>query len=740
MPIDPGMLATAVQSLTGGAAGGMQALPNMGVPVQAPVMAPPDPLAGVPEREPVAREVPDVDPARAALLERWCRRMRAAKEFHKAAFKRMREDMVFARLGSTKEWADAGNYTAPIVKRHINQAVAALYARNPKATARARQQLMNTVWDGKVDSLQRAMEGMMAASQPPQPGMPPVQIDPQAPAIIDEAGKAQERAKLLDGMTKTVEILYQYFVDEQEPAFKRSLKQLVRRVKTCGVGYVKLGFQRLLEPSLEMSQRIADATSEIVRLETLMADAADGETNEGDAEIEEARLLLQNLQEREFVIAREGPMFDFPRATEVLVDPKCRHVGGFVGADWIAHEYMRTPDDIEDIYRVDIRSGFKPYDRAPGEDRRDYAEDGTGARHDGSMACVWEVQHKKNGEVFVICDGYPDYLVEPHEPDVKVEGFWTIGALTFNDIEDECEIFPPSDVHDLKHIQNEYNRAGQGLREHRRASTPKFGVGKGMLSDEDAALLGGSAPFSVLQLNLLADGSKIEDKLQQLRGTPIDPALYDKEGFFTDLMRSVGGQEANLGGVSGATATESSIADASLSKAQSSNVDDLDDLLSWLAKATTQLMLLELQEETVKSIVGPGAVWPQESREQVVRDLYMHIQAGSSGRPNEAAEIAKLERAMPTVIQLGGVNPKPLVRKYEQLLGFDPDELDMEGLPSIVSMNAQATAAASQPQPGTGDPASDPASQGPAGGQNAPQQPQGEPGGQPAYPSGPPGM
>src|SRR3546814_4156931 len=90
--------------------------------------------------------------------------------------------------------------------------------------------------------------------------------------------------------------------------------------------------------------------------------------------------------------------------------------------------------------------------------------------------------------------------------------------------------------------------------------------------------------------------------------------------------------EANLGGAAGATATESSIAEGSRISSLESNTDDLDELLTTLARATGQLMLMELSVEKVIEIVGPGAAWPNLDREAIVSEIFLEIEAGSSGR------------------------------------------------------------------------------------------------------------
>ncbi|WP_447497402.1 hypothetical protein, partial [Clostridioides difficile] len=80
----------------------------------------------------------------------------AGKKHWKPDFTRMREDQTFAYglqwdgqkelNGSKAESDNADKYVANITLRHVQQRVAALYAKNPKAVARRREQILHTVW------------------------------------------------------------------------------------------------------------------------------------------------------------------------------------------------------------------------------------------------------------------------------------------------------------------------------------------------------------------------------------------------------------------------------------------------------------------------------------------------------------------------------------------------------------------------------------------------------------------
>ena len=77
-----------------------------------------------------------------------------------------------------------------------------------------------------------------------------------------------------------------------------------------------------------------------------------------------------------------------------------------------------------------------------------------------------------------------------------------------------------------------------------------------------------------------------------------------------------------------------------------------------------QILLLEMSKEEVIAICGPGAVWPEFKKEEVLNEVYLEIEAGSTGKPNKAAELQNIERIIPFLIQIPGIDPKFLVRVY----------------------------------------------------------------------------
>lgn len=657
--------------------------------------------------EPTTRveDTPDTPVKR--QVEEWCKKVEQAKAHHDGAFRRMREDMRFARglqwPGQTKIEDD--RYVANIVQRHLKQREAALYAKNPKAVAHRRKTLDYALWDGDPNTLMQAQQTMMQAQQvqmqAQQTGaMPPpelMQQIQQAQALLQDYQQGQQRRTQLDNMAKTLEIVWQHQIGEQQPPFKASMKHLVRRTLTTGVGYQKLGYHRFEEYRPEDVDRVTDLTEQIAALEAMTAKQQDEDADQDDtrAELAELQDLLRKVTQEQEVFMREGLDFDYPRSTSIIPDLDCRALQGFVGARWIAQEFMLTTDQVREVYGKRIDKDYTPYS-AEGKEmgREAFEPDHTGSQKAGHdpRAVVWEIWDKHHGQTFTVCQGHPAFLIEPKTPDVHIEQFWPFFVLAFNGLEDDESLFPPSDVRLIRHQQQEMNLMRQRLREHRDASRPGHVSPSGRMTDKDKGQLANRSAHDVIEIHGLAENDDVRRILQPIPVNPIDPNQYEVASLQDDIYKVVGTQEAVMGGTSGATATETSIAESSRLSSIGSNVDDLDDHLTYLAKAASHLVLVEMRAERVTEIAGRGAVWPQLSAGEVAQDLWLEVRAGSSGRPNKAAEIQNLERLLPFFMQVPGVRPKWLLDQLVERLDdrIDPADAFDPMLPAMAAMNRQA--------------------------------------------------
>jgi hypothetical protein len=642
---------------------------------------------------------PNAKDSMKALVKEWQGKIMRAKKHWERPIQGMRDDMDFY-MG--KQWpghrgTQDDRYVANLVQRHVQTRVAALYAKNPKAIAKRRNTLDFTLWEGDASQLE---SGNVANQQSLMTtGMP----DPHAMALMADVEQGFEKRRQLDKIGKTMEIIFHHIIETQN--IKTHMKQLVRRTCVTGVGFVKIGYQRVMEMRPEDVEKLTDITEQVKTLDRLEQDLKDNKFDENSAKRAQLELLKKEIMEKEDVIIDEGIVFDFPQSQSIIVDTRCRQLQGFIGAEWVAQEFILTCDEIKEVYNVDLGTSFT---------RQENKYAGSDEKSEADLAKVWEIYSKRDGLKYVIADGYPDFLVEPSCPEIKLKRFWPFFLLAFNEVESDRDIYPASDVRLIKPIQMEYNLARQRLREHRNANRPLYVTPVGMLSEGDVKKLMDRQPNEVIQLMSLQPGQAVNQLLQPVQPIQIDPSLYDTSMFMEDLFRVVGSQEANLGGGTGNTATEVSVAESSRMSSMGSNVDDLDEFLTELARAAGAVMLTMMDPATATKIAGPGAAWPTLSSQEIANELLLEIEAGSSGRPNKAADIAAFERLAPLLIQIPGIDPTWLAKEAIKRMddGLDLTEAVRAALPSIVQMNAQKQMAeieASQ----------DPNMQGAAGGQPA---------------------
>jgi hypothetical protein len=503
---------------------------------------------------------PEPTAERKALVQQILATIKADEKHFESKFKAMREDMKFAKglqyAGQVNR--DDPRYIANIAQRHVQQRVSSLYAKNPTAVAKRRPRLEYTIWDGKPESLMMAQEtiamvqqsvaadpmgavaGAMAA---PEQTAQLLEQAAQAQALLDDVMAAQQRIAMYDRIGETMVCLFHYYMGEGQPAFKLRAKQLIRRVVTCGVGYLKLGFQRIngAQANPDLAAQIADFTTRIAAVQVLADDVASGDKAPDSAEAENLRLALEGLQKEAEVIVREGLMFDFPKSTSVIPDAETVELKGWVGSSHLSLKYVFSPAKVKQLYGVELKKGNHTQHTRSGNK-------GEWKTH----CCVYEYYDKDTGLMYTVADGYCDFLEEPTTPPIEIEQFFPVFVLSFNDIEDDDDIFPPSDIELIKHPCREVNRSREALRQHRKANAPQYASGV-VLDQEDRDKIASGEDHAILDLKALVGERKVDDVFQMIKKHPIDPTMYDAGPQKEDILLTVGNQEANYGSTSGAT-------------------------------------------------------------------------------------------------------------------------------------------------------------------------------------------
>lgn len=673
-----------------------------------------DPQAMPMEKQPTDQPEYIPTPSEEAYITGWISKITKAEAKHKDAFEQMESDQAFA---ASKQWPGQDKndprYTVNIIQQVIRQRVASLYAKNPTVTAKKSPKMDFKIWDGKQQTLAMALQNP---------------ADPMNMMLLQDIQQGKVQRDKMDRICRTLEIAVRNELGQQFPNFKRMMKIMVRRTDTCGVGYLKLDFQRQKTPRPEIEVRINDCTEQLSRLEMLQTQASREDFDENSAKYEEMKNTLKALQENKWMVVREGFVTSFPRSTSIIIDPACTQLEGFLGANWIAEKFWLDNDDVERIYKVKLNASTQ-------SSGSEVAEAGNKAKKKDKkdtkgMNAVYEIYNKENGTKFTIVRGHKCYLRAPEAPIVCLERFFPYFALTFNDCENELSIFPPSTVFLLRDVQKERNRSKEALRQHRIAKQPKYAGSAAAVPAADREKIATAAPHYIQWMEALQPGQKPTDLFGEIVTAPIDPNVYETSSLREDIEMCVGMAGANMSSPSGVTATESSITQDARQSDIGSNVDDLDDFLSAVFAEIGNMYFLEVSAQTIQKIVGPGAVWPEFSAEEVMNDIYLEVEAGSSGRPNKAVEVSSMMQLVPLIVQIPGIPVKWLAERLIKLMDENIDLSDayIEGLPSIAAMNAMAGAtggptgiAGAQSAQG----GNNPHAQGPSGGQAVPNAPQG---------------
>jgi hypothetical protein len=623
-----------------------------------------------------------------AEVKRWLTRISCAKKKWEPDFKRMRQNMEFVWGlqwdGQTK--LDDDRYNAFIALRIIQQKVSTLYAKNPVAVATPRKRLYYQVWDESLDTL---MQTMQQAQEFVAMGIP-VPLEQMAMLADYQHGTAAK--KLIEKFCKTFEILYGYQVDAAKPEFKAQMKQAVRRGVICGVAYARpilcISGQESGQPNTtETKSGSEDLTN---RLRALVTRIDDEGLSEDSPDFQNLRSLMMSLgastQLQDDSQWSERLEFDFPPATSVIPDERCRNLEDFVAARWIAQEYILPVEEVNEIFGVQVEVGTGMGCAKEFE----YSQNGlVEAEREGDTktdpqskkkVCLYEVFDKTNKTRFFLVDGWKKYVLAPEYVTPAVAGFWQHFALVFNntEIEDglQASMFPPSDVQTLLSPAREWNRTREALRDHRNANAPRYMWRAGTSTVEEMQKLANAEPNSMTELKNVDPTMPLDKVVMGFPVIPITEALYAVEPLEQDLMLGANMQQANVGPAQpNVTATVGSIAEQSRMNVSSSNVDDLDGFLSRLAQAAGEMMLQTFSQETVRGIVGTGAIWPgsPEERKDFLNEVFMQIQAASSGRPNKAVDIQNYSQLAP-LLTAAGANPLSMIEEGVKRLD---DNLDV---------------------------------------------------------------
>jgi hypothetical protein len=660
------------------------------------------------QTEATSEDTPEVR-AKKNFVKDWQDKIKIAKKKYNSDFKRMVDNQDFV-AGIQWQGQNEITYDRIVVNltlQAVNHGVAMLYARDPRFEARRKKRLNYRFWDGKLESVMQAMQLVAMSQLHPQLA---AMLPPDIPQMLQDFSMGRLREQMVEKVAQTLCLLFQYQIDNQYPCFKTQMKQLVRRVRVCGVGYIRVNFERGYETELTQSETRLSVMDRAKTARSILERLEKDELREDAPEIQQLKALVNSMglsiNDTESVSMQERLVFDFPKATSIIPDPSCTMLKGFVGAHWIVEELYYPLWFVNAFFETNVKpdAELKLFTNKHIAETANENNSGLGDKkaQEKKKVRLWRVYDLDNKEEFIICDGHKDFIQEP-EPVEATKGFWRIVPVTFNDIEadEDCKatVFPPSDVDVIKPLQKEWNRIKQALRKHRRANGPRYLYPDGSLEEEDLDNIVDSEEQEFIKLKSIQPGADPSKVVVPLQVVDVKQELYETDSISNDVLMATGKQDADIGPAQpNVPATNAMIAEQAHRSVTASDVDGLDDSLTEVAKIGGELALRNFSSQTVTRVVGDGAAWPDQNKQDFLNEIELEVVAASSGRPNKAVEIANWERLAPVLVN-AGANPQAVIRETIKRLDDRMEPADFFPVqPPPMPMQPQQPQQAQRPQ------------------------------------------
>ncbi len=732
-----------------------------------------------------AAEPNDPDQLREQALQReradvkaWFRRLAYAREHDAPARKQYAKDRRYAR-------GDSGfQVGANLIGTNIDILEAFLYARDPDFDVTPGPSvrppdmlaLRDAIEDEVRDSPEAVQAGAQAAAAAVAMGTPPemaMQVGQQAQEAATEGLIQQQvmelrkrylrRSREIKAFAETCEIVGSHMW--RDASLRRRGRPWTRSALTIGVGILKASWQERAEQSPETAQAINDLRDNINHAQALQAQLAE----EGEGFIASAVEVVRGV----FGADRESKIADLERQLAALEQGADRTVArGFVAdvvqgedfqvapgftianhgdAPWNAHRIFIRADDAlaefgeylgeraESILKAAARyTARKPVmirDETAAVDSVNASDADAYVKDDGGGDCVtgeeflalWEIWDRTSNSVLTGIEGVGRWVKAPWNPPATTR-FYPFFLITTSEVDGQRH--PQSLTTRSMKLVDEYDRIGSAEARHRRRTVPKTAFNAGALPPGEADKLAAAGEQEMVPVNLTDPRRPLGEVLQPVTYAAIDVALYDRTRIVQEIERIWGVQEALGGAVNTPkTATEADIQQQGFNARTTGRRDVLEEALTDLAQYTVEIARRYMTVDEVQQIAGPDAMWPEYGGpDDVARLLNVDIRAGSSGKPNVAAErqswsamLPLLQQGIVQIGQLRGASQASIADALEQLLRataekagdrLDIDQLipqadgsGMAGMPGMPGAAPVAPGEMPPPEPPPGSPA-----------------------------------
>lgn len=614
-----------------------------------------------------------------------------ARKFDKAARKQYAIDRRYAAGTADLSWAVSTN----LLGSYIDVLVSYLYARDPDVSVRKSERVDNN-GDQQDEDFARTLE-----------------------LIISQLWK---RGRL-----------------------KKTVRKMVRSSLSTGPGWFKaiMVTDKAKDPQVEAA--LNDARDNLARLEAQQKELASGEGDDFEVKQAEIQQTIQGLEANLEVIVRKGMAIDHVPSEDMQVSLDVRQLDDYLEANWLANAMYKPKSEIAEMFprlsEDDIKKATVYYQQQPAETTDDkvmplqsvtdeQAEQfSTSVRGQNNadaieFARIVELWDKRDNLIKTIVEGVPCWAREPYTPPQATSRFYPYFLLEFYPVDGARH--GQSLSWRLRKLQDEYSASRSSWRLTRERAVPGTLFNAEQIDEANARKLTNSDYQEFIGLKPTNPGVDMKTLFAEKPVSRVDPMLYNVEPIVHDMEKVSGVQESlQASVVQPKTATEADIQQSGFAARSSSDRDTLEEVLGEFAKYTAEVALQTVTVEEAQRMVGAGAFWPfGMSTEDIVTMVEVDIQAGTTGKPNTAAERQSWTVAMPlikqTQIEIAQFQMQgniPMVRALSELLRETlnrlGDRIDVERfLPLLPEL--MPTTQATMPLSGPVSPAGAPAAPVPA--------------------------
>lgn len=663
-----------------------------------------------------------------ADVTRWMDAIKKSRKFDEDQRKEYARNRRYAR-------GDSGfSVDSNLAGTYIDIKESFLYAQDPDVdclpapvtqppSMEAVREALEPMFKGSPEAMQAGEQAGMAALQM---GAPPDQAVVQGSMAGDQFIQDQIQAahdkvmavyskRLRDAKTfgETAEIVCHRMW--RDANLKRRARKWVRSDQTIGVGIIKASWQERTSPSPETVKAINDlqdnikrAQAERARLEeadpgifdrikqgvaTFMGTDAESQLADYNRQLSALRAQPEPVIARGFVVDNvQGEDFQIPPGF-ALVD--------HLDAPWNAHRIPMLADEAQSQFGLskaymDQATRYKARKPEPvrqesgavvinteATDADAYVTSsvarGQADEQGDDWVMVWEIWDRESSTVLTGIEGVKCWVKPAWNPTATTR-FYPFFLIATSEVDGERH--PQSLITRSYKLFDELGRMINSLATVRRRTKPKTFFNRGQMSADDVKKIEAGTEQEMVGINPTNPKADLRGLVVPVTYGAIDGALYDTSQIIAGLERIWHIQQALSGSIdTEITATEAEIQQSGFKAVSGGERERVESALQDVAQYTLELSHAHLSAEDVAAIAGPNALWPKyEGPESLNELLTIEIRAGSSGKPNTAAErnswatlLPMLSQNIQMIGQLRSSTPQDMSDCYEQLLRITAD-------------------------------------------------------------------